>query len=138
VDVFAQARRRRWIGHRLPVRAQATATPGADSGEGRAESSAVVAERVAQARERAYHRWRQFDLGEAVTNATIPGRLLRSGCAASFEGMVALQEAYASGALSQRGVDRALRVAWSLADLAGMARPGVGEGLDAAESFPDA
>ena len=72
-----------------------------------------------------------------MTNATIPGRLLRSECAASFEGMVALQEAYASGALSQRGVDRALRVAWSLADLAGVARPGVGEVLDAAELFSD-
>src|SRR5699024_11824955 len=62
IDVFAQTRRQRVIGQRLPVSAQATATPGADSGEGRAESSAVVAERVAQARERAYHRWRQFDL----------------------------------------------------------------------------
>ncbi|OFS16374.1 YifB family Mg chelatase-like AAA ATPase [Corynebacterium sp. HMSC27B11] len=137
IDVFAQTRRQRLIGQQFPVSAQATATSGADSEEGRAESSAVVAERVAQARERSHHRWRKLDLGEAVTNATIPGRLLRSECAASFEGMVALQEAYASGALSQRGVDRALRVAWSLADLAGVARPGVGEVLDAAELFSD-
>jgi len=49
--------------------------------------------------------------------------------------MLVLQEQLRGGHLSQRGVDRALRVAWTLADLGGRECPGVGEVLDAVEMF---
>lgn len=101
------------------------------------ESSAVVAQRVAEARQRASHRWRDAGLGEAAVNATIPGRLLRKEWCADEEGMVALQEYVRSGELSQRGVDRALRVSWTLADLAGDDRPGLIHVLDAADLYAD-
>lgn len=51
--------------------------------------------------------------------------------------MVALQEYVRSGELSQRGVDRALRVSWTLADLAGDDRPGLMHVLDAADLYAD-
>ena len=101
------------------------------------ESSAVVAQRVAEARQRASHRWRDAGLGEAAVNATIPGRLLRKEWCADEEGMVVLQEYVRSGELSQRGVDRALRVSWTLADLAGDDRPGLMHVLDAADLYAD-
>jgi magnesium chelatase family protein len=41
--------------------------------------------------------------------------------------MEPLRKALDSGLLSIRGLDRTLRVAWSLADLAGRAAPGLDE-----------
>jgi magnesium chelatase family protein len=52
--------------------------------------------------------------------------------------MLLLQDRLRHGDLSQRGVDRALRVAWTLADLAEAGRPGVGEVMDAVEMFTGA
>lgn len=85
------------------------------------ESTAVVAARVAQARSRQAARlsatpWR--------TNAEVPGAWLRGsegGLPADVR--VALERALDRGALSMRGMDRVLRVAWTLADLAGRERP---------------
>ncbi len=88
-----------------------------------AESSATVAERVAAARERQHHRlagtgWR--------TNAEVPGSWLRSDDGGlPTDVRVSLERALDRGALSMRGVDRVLRVAWTLADLAGQERPTV-------------
>lgn len=88
------------------------------------EPSAVVAERVAAARERAAARlcgtpWR--------LNAEIPGSELRRSFPPRPDALRPLERAMDLGQLSARGADRVLRVAWTLADLAGKDRPGCEE-----------
>lgn len=105
------------------------------------ESTHAIRERVAQAHERARRRWggvgkeKHF---EHAVNATIPGKVLRTDFPAEADGMLALQDLLRRGQLSQRGVDRALRVAWTLADLREADQPGVGDVLDAMELYTDA
>jgi magnesium chelatase family protein len=89
-----------------------------------AETSSVVAARVAAARERAAHRlagtsWR--------LNAEVPGSELRRRFAPERGALKPLEHAIELGEISARGVDRVLRVAWTLADLAGKPRPGADE-----------
>ncbi|GIH13625.1 YifB family Mg chelatase-like AAA ATPase [Rugosimonospora africana] len=90
-----------------------------------AESSAVVAARVAQARGAATERW--ADRGWS-TNARVPGPVLRRppwrlpGTATA-----GLQKALDAGSISARGFDRVLRVAWSIADLDGRSSPDNGD-----------
>ena len=89
-----------------------------------AESSPVVAARVAAARERTAARlkdspWR--------LNAEIPGSELRRTFPPSPGSLAPLERAMDLGQISARGVDRVIRVAWTLADLAGIARPTVSE-----------
>jgi magnesium chelatase family protein len=86
-----------------------------------AESSAVVAQRVAAARERAAARlagtpWR--------VNAEVPGTALRRSFAPAAGALTCLDRAMELGQVSARGTDKIIRVAWSLADLAGKDRPG--------------
>jgi len=98
-------------------------------GAGPAESSAAVARRVAAARGAQAERlagtpWR--------TNAQVPGHWIRSALGADRALMTDLDRALDRGLLSLRGVDRVLRVAWTLADLAGRTAPGrseIGQGL---------
>jgi magnesium chelatase family protein len=85
-----------------------------------AESSEVVAERVLAARDRTRRRlagmpWR--------TNADIPGRELRRRFAPPHQALAALDQPLADGRLSARGLDRVIRVAWTLTDLAGKDKP---------------
>jgi len=47
--------------------------------------------------------------------------------------MAALSDQLASGVLTARGADRVLRVAWTLADLAEVDRPGVAQVQTAGE-----
>src|SRR5215470_4980836 len=89
-----------------------------------AESSPVVAARVAEARERAAVRlhgtpWR--------LNAEIPGSELRRSFPPAPGSLAPLERAMDLGQISARGVDRVIRVAWTLADIAGIVRPTVGE-----------
>jgi magnesium chelatase family protein len=89
-----------------------------------AESSPVVAARVAAARGRTAARlkdtpWR--------LNAEIPGSELRRAFRPSPGSLAPLERAMDLGRMSARGVDRVIRVAWTLADLAGIARPTVSE-----------
>ncbi|GAA0340416.1 YifB family Mg chelatase-like AAA ATPase [Actinoallomurus spadix] len=89
-----------------------------------AESSATVAERVLVARDRARRRladlpWR--------TNADVPGRELRRRFAPPHRALAALDGPLADGRLSARGLDRVVRVAWTLADLAGKDAPTASE-----------
>ncbi len=84
------------------------------------ESSAVVAQRVMTARRRqavrlAGTRWR--------ANAEVPGRHLHKEWP-PVGGMEQLESAVATGRLSNRGVDKVIRLAWTVADLAGVDRPG--------------
>jgi magnesium chelatase family protein len=86
-----------------------------------AESTAQVRSRVASARDAATQRWRPHGFR---TNAEVSGTLLRRRFRPGDAAMQPLRTALERGMLSIRGVDRTLRVAWTLADLAGRAAPG--------------
>jgi magnesium chelatase family protein len=85
-----------------------------------AESTADVRLRVARARAAAAERWRPHGF---TTNAEVAGPLLRRRFRLSDRVMTPLRTALDRGMLSIRGVDRSLRVAWTLADLAGRTSP---------------
>lgn len=106
------------------------------------ESSAVVRARVVAARDRSARRWSDAATvsgggrpGAWRMNAEVSGVVLRRSYPAEDTAMAVLQDQLRRGSLSQRGVDRSLRVAWTLADLAGKGRPGVAEVLDAVDMF---
>ncbi|MFF8996986.1 YifB family Mg chelatase-like AAA ATPase [Streptomyces achromogenes] len=96
------------------TRAQLT-EPGA-----RGESTATVAGRVRQARERAAAR---LDGTPWRTNSEVPGRELRSRYHAAAGAMDEAERGLECGVLTARGIDRVLRVAWTIADLVGHDRP---------------
>ncbi|MFG2931857.1 YifB family Mg chelatase-like AAA ATPase [Streptomyces achromogenes] len=96
------------------TRAQLT-EPGA-----RGESTATVAGRVRQARERAAAR---LDGTPWRTNSEVPGRELRSRYHAAAGAMDEAERSLERGLLTARGIDRVLRVAWTIADLVGHDRP---------------
>jgi len=84
------------------------------------ESTTTVADRVRAARERAAARlvgtpWR--------TNSEVPGRELRSRWHAAPGAMDEAERNLERGVLTARGLDRVLRVAWTVADLVGHDRP---------------
>ncbi|WP_159773471.1 YifB family Mg chelatase-like AAA ATPase [Streptomyces sp. HM190] len=90
----------------------------------RGESTATVADRVRAARERAALRlagtpWR--------TNSEIPGRELRSRWHAAPGAMDEAERSLERGILTARGLDRVLRVAWTISDLMGHERPDVAD-----------
>jgi magnesium chelatase family protein len=86
----------------------------------RVEPTAVVAERVAEARTRQRHRL----LGTGwQTNSEVSGSYLRRRLPLP-DGIELLDRAVAVGSISPRGVDKTLRLAWTIADLAGLGRPG--------------
>jgi magnesium chelatase family protein len=84
------------------------------------ESSATVAQRVLAARERAAKR---LDGTPWRTNAEIPSSVLHSEYRPSSEAMKPMTSCLDSGTLTARGLDRAVRVSWTLADLADKDRP---------------
>jgi magnesium chelatase family protein len=86
------------------------------------ESSAAVRERVRAARDAAAQRWREHGIR---TNAEVSGVLLRRRFRLESKAMEPLRKALDRGVLSIRGVDRTLRVAWTLADLGGRTSPGL-------------
>ncbi len=88
-----------------------------------AEPSAVVADRVRAARDRQAHRLRGTGWS---TNGEVSGPYLRARLPLPA-GTELIDRAVAAGRLSPRGVDKVLRVAWTLADLAGRGQPGRSE-----------
>jgi len=87
-----------------------------------ATTSAIARDRVVAARSRARQRWGAHGWS---LNAQVPGAALRGErwrLAAADRG--ALDRALERGAITMRGYDRVLRVAWTLADLDGVDRPG--------------
>ncbi|MGH8840754.1 MAG: YifB family Mg chelatase-like AAA ATPase [Jiangellaceae bacterium] len=113
----------------LRIRVEAPTVASLEEGLVSAEPSKVVAERVAEARDRqrrrlAETRWR--------LNGEVPGPVLRRDLRPPAGSLGPLHEALRKGLLTARGADRVLRVAWTLADLAGRDRPGpadVGEAV---------
>ncbi|BBY79174.1 YifB family Mg chelatase-like AAA ATPase [Mycolicibacterium pulveris] len=95
------------------------------------ESTAMVRERVVAARQAAGERWRAYGIR---TNAEVSGALLRRRFRLPRTVMKPLYGAVDRGQLSARGMDRTLRVAWSLCDLAGRTSPDL-EDVTAALSF---
>ncbi|MET9887722.1 YifB family Mg chelatase-like AAA ATPase [Streptomyces sp. NPDC006430] len=93
---------------------------------GRGEATATVADRVREARDRAAARladtpWR--------LNAQVPGHELRTRWQAAPGALAQAERDLERGLLTARGLDRVLRVAWTVADLRGRDRP---EALDMA------
>lgn len=94
----------------------------ATSSERSETSTAQARERVIEARDRAAHRlkgtpWR--------LNGDVPGTWLRQGSRrVDVEARAPLDRALERGVLTLRGYDRVLRLAWTMADLAGASAPG--------------
>ena len=84
------------------------------------ETTAQVAVRVRQARERQRERLAPYG---ALRNADLSGRLLRGPLRLGPNDTRLLDTAMAVGALSARGYDRVLRLAWTVADLKNRERP---------------
>src|SRR5215469_8049316 len=123
------ATRRRYLGRlsgplmdRVDVKVQLAPVSRAEMlhGLGSAESSAVVAQRVLAARERAAKR---LDGTPWRVNAEVPGAELRKSFPVPPRALQELDVAMEVGMVSARGVDKVIRVAWTLADLAGKPRP---------------
>ncbi len=85
------------------------------------EPTAVVAARVAVARERQRERLRDTPWRR---NADVPGAELRRRWPLPAETTKPLEAMSRSRGVSARGADRVLRLAWTLADLAGLDIPG--------------
>ena len=81
-------------------------------------SSAEAQQQVAAARARGRDRWSTWPL-----NAHVPGRFLRTEGSIPDSFLRVLELTVSRGNLSLRGADRILRLAWSIADLAGHHRP---------------
>ncbi len=93
--------------------------------EGGTTSTAQARARVEEARERAAWRWRGTPWR---LNAHVPGTWLRQGdFRLPAEARGPLDRALQRGALTLRGYDRVLRLAWSVADLDGAAAPGLAQ-----------
>ncbi|MEV7910991.1 YifB family Mg chelatase-like AAA ATPase [Streptomyces griseus] len=87
---------------------------------GRGESTAVVAARVRDARARAAERLAGTPW---TTNSEVPGHELRTRLLAAPGALAAAERDLERGILTARGLDRVLRVAWTVADLRGADRP---------------
>ncbi|WP_278312817.1 YifB family Mg chelatase-like AAA ATPase [Lolliginicoccus levis] len=84
------------------------------------ESSHQVRQRVQAARNAARERWKHLG---CTTNSEVPGPALRAHAAPGPRARQTLDTAMRQGLLSARGADRALRVAWTIADLEGATVP---------------
>lgn len=85
-----------------------------------AEPTARIAERVRAARERAAARYRDLPW---TNNSEVPGHELRTRWQVAGGAMRDAEREMERGLLTARGLDRVLRVAWTVADLAGRDRP---------------
>jgi magnesium chelatase family protein len=122
--VCTPAERDRYLGRlsgplldRIDLHLELPAVSGAEFADGaRGDASATVRARVAEARER---QRRRLLLTGARVNAELTPRLLRRVGAVAPEGLRLVATAMTRLGLSARGHDRALKVARTIADLAG-------------------
>lgn len=87
---------------------------------GRGETTADVAARVREARARAADRLAGTPW---TTNSEVPGHELRTRLLAAPGALMAAERDMERGILTARGLDRVLRVAWTVADLRAADRP---------------
>jgi magnesium chelatase family protein len=87
---------------------------------GFAESSRTVALRVAEARDRAAHRLRGTPWR---LNGEVPGSELRRTWPPAPGSLAVVERSLERGQITARGVVKVIRVAWTMADLAGQPRP---------------
>jgi magnesium chelatase family protein len=107
---------------RLEMQAATRATLNADVNA--VEGTAVVAERVAGARQRMAARLAGTPWS---INADVPGAALRREWRLPWDVVAEAERLLDIGQLTARGVDRVIRVAWTIADLAGRDRPDAGD-----------
>ncbi len=115
---------------RVDIRARVDAPTMADL-DVAAEASKVVADRVTEARARQERRLRGTPWR---CNGELPGPYLRRELKLPAAVTAPAFARVRDGSLTLRGVDRVLRVAWTIADLAGRDRPTAGD-VDRALSF---
>jgi magnesium chelatase family protein len=114
---------------RVDLRVEVDAVSRSDLiGHGRGESTAEVAARVQEARCRAATRYRDTPWR---MNSEVPGHEIRTRWHAAPGALQAAERDMERGMLTARGLDRVLRVAWTLADLAAHPRPDAGDVLRA-------
>ncbi|PZS31083.1 MAG: Mg chelatase-like protein [Pseudonocardiales bacterium] len=116
---------------RIDVRVHVDPVPHADLFDDAAgrESSQAVAARVASARAAAAQRWRGTPWR---VNGAVPGAALRAAPWALPHAVLRPAAEYLQrGQISARGFDRVLRLAWTVADLAGRAHPDTGDVAEA-------
>jgi magnesium chelatase family protein len=125
--VCASLARRRYLARlsgplldRVDLRARMHPLTALSTAGSASESTATVRARVLAARAAAAARWASHGWR---TNAEAPGPALRSLFALPRPVLKPLDAALRSGDLTARGADRALRVAWTLSDLAGCDHP---------------
>ena len=88
------------------------------------ESSDDVRARVVEARERQAHRYHHCTW---LVNASCPGPVLAEHWPLDPEGQRLIDQEVSDGRLTRRGLTRVQRLAWTVADCAGIARPGAHE-----------
>lgn len=125
--ICAPAARRRYLGRLsgplldrvdLRVRLQTVSTSALMGDAG--ECTGDVRARVAAARASAAERWAAYGWS---TNAEVPGPALRQKFRLPPAALRPLERALRKGAVTARGADRALRVAWTICDLDGAVSP---------------
>ncbi|RLQ86860.1 YifB family Mg chelatase-like AAA ATPase [Notoacmeibacter ruber] len=105
---------------RIDMRIEVPAVTAADLiAPGRAEPSAAIAARVAEARAIQDARFSAMGLRSATTNAVCPSSLMEEAAHCDGGAMSLLREAAEKMALSARGYHRVLKIARTLADLDG-------------------
>lgn len=100
---------------RLDIFLTTTAQSAVLSPEGAEPSSAILA-RVMEARERAAHRWTKAGY-QATTNAAMDATVIRRHFPPDESSAATIEHMLRNGELTQRGVDRVLKLAWTMADL---------------------
>ena len=125
---------------RIDIRIDVPAVSAVDmiGSAGVTESSAEVAKRVAAARERQHRRFADAGHGHILTNATAPAALIEQLVEPDRESQSLLLQAAERFNLSARAYHRVLKLARTLADLAGsdkVARPHIAEALSYRLSF---
>ncbi|MCB0948683.1 MAG: YifB family Mg chelatase-like AAA ATPase [Mycobacterium sp.] len=113
---------------RVDLRVEMHASRGGSVAAGEEECTSAVRQRVWAARRAAEERWRPYG---SMTNAEVSGSLLRREFRPGTEAMSPLRTALDRGHLTMRGVDRTLRVAWTLSDLGGRSSPSKGDVMTA-------
>lgn len=108
------------IKDRLDIQRQILPTGRGSTDAESSEPTAAVAARVQAARDRQSARYRDSPW---TLNSQVPGAVLRRDFPLDSKAQQLLEDHYSTGRLTGRGFDRVVRLAWTLADLRGLAQP---------------